>query len=176
MAITINGSGTISGISAGGLPDGSVTADDLASGAITSDALPAGTVIQVVTNRGSGGSGTTSSSWVPVDCGVTITPKYSNSVLFIHMTATAYVNADIGFFSIARNGTLIGTATGSGLAQQNPSGSTAYQPSALSTYDSPNTTSAVEYKVYVKNNSSGQTYFPPGGADQWTATVWEIAA
>ena len=31
MAITINGSGTITGISAGGLPDGSVTAADLAS-------------------------------------------------------------------------------------------------------------------------------------------------
>ena len=31
MAITINGSGTITGVSAGGLPDGSVTADDLAS-------------------------------------------------------------------------------------------------------------------------------------------------
>ena len=31
MAITINGTGTITGISAGGLPDGSVTATDLAS-------------------------------------------------------------------------------------------------------------------------------------------------
>jgi len=31
MAITINGSGTITGVSAGGLPDGSITADDLAS-------------------------------------------------------------------------------------------------------------------------------------------------
>ena len=33
MAITINGNGTITGISAGGLPDGSVTAATLASGA-----------------------------------------------------------------------------------------------------------------------------------------------
>ena len=31
MAITINGTGTITGISAGGYPDGTVTADDLAS-------------------------------------------------------------------------------------------------------------------------------------------------
>ena len=35
MAITIDGSGTITGISAGGLPDGSVTADDLATDAVT---------------------------------------------------------------------------------------------------------------------------------------------
>ena len=32
MAITINGDGTITGLSAGGLPNASVTADDLASG------------------------------------------------------------------------------------------------------------------------------------------------
>ena len=31
MAITINGNGSITGLSAGGLPDGSVTTDDLAS-------------------------------------------------------------------------------------------------------------------------------------------------
>ena len=37
MAITINGSGTITGITAGGLPDGVITADDLAS-----DAKPIG--------------------------------------------------------------------------------------------------------------------------------------
>jgi len=34
MSITINGSGLITGISAGGLPDGSVTAADLASGVV----------------------------------------------------------------------------------------------------------------------------------------------
>ena len=33
MPVTINGNGTITGISAGGLPDGCITADDLASGA-----------------------------------------------------------------------------------------------------------------------------------------------
>ena len=32
MAITINGSGTVSGISAGGLPDGIIQSADLASG------------------------------------------------------------------------------------------------------------------------------------------------
>ena len=35
MPISINGTGTITGISAGGLPDGSITADDLASSAVT---------------------------------------------------------------------------------------------------------------------------------------------
>ena len=35
MPITINGSGTVTGISAGGLPDASIVADDLASNAVT---------------------------------------------------------------------------------------------------------------------------------------------
>lgn len=47
MAITIDGSGTITGINAGGLPDGSVTADDLATDSVTTakiedDAVTAG--------------------------------------------------------------------------------------------------------------------------------------
>ena len=47
MAITINGTGSITGLTAGGLPDGSVTAADLASGAITTGALPAGSILTV---------------------------------------------------------------------------------------------------------------------------------
>jgi len=35
MPITINGSGTVTGISAGGLPDGVITTDDIAAGAVT---------------------------------------------------------------------------------------------------------------------------------------------
>jgi hypothetical protein len=42
MAITINGSGTITGISAGGLPDGSVTADDIAAAAVTDAKIASG--------------------------------------------------------------------------------------------------------------------------------------
>jgi hypothetical protein len=35
MSITINGSGTLTGISPGGLPDGVITTDDLANNAVT---------------------------------------------------------------------------------------------------------------------------------------------
>ena len=54
MAITINGTGTITGISAGGLPDNCVTADDLASTLDLSSntvTLPSGTggkILQIV--------------------------------------------------------------------------------------------------------------------------------
>ena len=39
MPITINGSGTLTGISAGGLPDGCVTGDDIANSTVTATKL-----------------------------------------------------------------------------------------------------------------------------------------
>ena len=44
MPITINGDGTITGLSVGGLPDGSVDADTLASNAVTSAKLASGAI------------------------------------------------------------------------------------------------------------------------------------
>jgi len=44
MTVTINGTGTIAGLSTGGLPDGSVDADSLATGAVTSGKLGTGSV------------------------------------------------------------------------------------------------------------------------------------
>ena len=41
MPITINGSGTVTGISAGGLPDACITTDDLAANAVTAAKLGA---------------------------------------------------------------------------------------------------------------------------------------
>ena len=63
MPVTINGNGTITGISAGGLPDGCVTADDLASGV-------GGKILQVVQKKldvsGANFFSTSSTSFVEV--------------------------------------------------------------------------------------------------------------
>lgn len=42
MAIIINGTGSISGLSAGGLPDNSITSDDIATNAVTEAKLATG--------------------------------------------------------------------------------------------------------------------------------------
>ena len=76
MPVTINGDGSIAGLSVGGLPNGTVDADSLAanavtsaklasgavstaklaSGAISAATLPAGTVVQTVLANGASGS------------------------------------------------------------------------------------------------------------------------
>jgi hypothetical protein len=91
MALVINGSGTISGITAGGLPDGAVTADDLASTLDLSGktvTLPSGTggkVLQVVHNTYTPGtySVTNTTSWYGSGLDATITPQSSSSTLLI---------------------------------------------------------------------------------------------
>jgi len=49
MAITINGSGTITGVSAGGLPDNSITTDDLASDLTLSGDTTVASVTETIT-------------------------------------------------------------------------------------------------------------------------------
>ena len=82
MAITINGSGTITGISAGGLPDGVITSDDLASGAITSAGLPAGSILQVQSKSWNTHLYSTSTSYVDIES-LAITPASSTNKILI---------------------------------------------------------------------------------------------
>ena len=53
MPIAINGSGTVTGVSVGGLPDGIVDTDMLAANAVTSAKRGAGAILQIVTKKSS---------------------------------------------------------------------------------------------------------------------------
>jgi hypothetical protein len=69
MPIAIDGSGTITGISAGGLPDSSITAAELASGAVT----------QVKLASGVAGSGP---AFGATDAATTATANVSTKIIF----------------------------------------------------------------------------------------------
>jgi len=124
MAITINGSGTITGISAGGLPDGSVTSDDIAAAAVTdakiasgvsasklTGTLPAidgsaltnlpggGKVLQVQSTQRTAGWSTTSSSFVTFQQ-VTITPSSTSSKILLQWNTGVSSNSS-NMFGIA---------------------------------------------------------------------------
>ena len=117
MPVTINGNGSITGLSVGGLPDGCVDADTLANGAASGSklTLPSGSVIQTV--QGFSGTKTitnTSANGDAIECpvSVSITPtSASNKILIIFHASWHFGNEnDVGFW-LLRNGTVIGNST-----------------------------------------------------------------
>ena len=92
MAITINGTGSITGLTAGGLPDGSITTDDLAANAVTAAKLAAGAggkILQVASS--SYATATTQSTGTYADSGLTgsITPVAAGSKILVMVNALA---------------------------------------------------------------------------------------
>ena len=103
MPVTIHGNGSITGLSVGGLPDGSVDADTLASNAVTtnkiansavassklaSDAitastLPAGSIVQVQFTTSTSGSGSGSAGPNASGLVTTLTPVRAGSKFFV---------------------------------------------------------------------------------------------
>ena len=106
MAIVINGNGTVTGISVGGLPDGivddgtlatdSVTAAKLKDDAIAVGDLPAGSILQVVTSEWSTDTSTTSTSSISTGHTVSITPTASNSKMLIMLSGSGGHHGDDG--------------------------------------------------------------------------------
>jgi hypothetical protein len=91
MPVTINGDGSITGLSVGGLPNGTVNADTLASNAVTTAKIAsgavtgvkqgAGSVIQVVQGTKTSGSSYGSATFGDLGLSASITPQTSSKVL-----------------------------------------------------------------------------------------------
>ena len=169
MAITINGDGTLTGISVGGLPDGIVDTDMLASGAITSGSLPAGSILQVVSATKSDTSSVTGYSWTDTGLSVSITPTSTNSKILV--LADMNIGGDNMFdvkLRLLRDSTAIGRGDAVGSRPQvtrvvnshPPSGYGQYHliPTTIIYLDSPSTTSATIYKVQFATYDSGLAY------------------
>ena len=102
MPITINGNGSITGLSVGGLPNGSVDADTLASNAVTSAKLPAGSIVKYQFTTSSTQTNITSTTTWTTFTGtqVDFTPTFSNSQLDITWSFALEANQNangIGF-------------------------------------------------------------------------------
>jgi hypothetical protein len=199
MAITINGGGTITGISAGGLPDGSVTAADIESSldlsakTVTLPAGVGGKVLQVLSATKTDPFSTTSTSYVDVTgLSVTITPSSTSSKILImgHANGNGTANISQVYLQLVRDSTPVGGGTTSG---SRPSCITRFYYNDANvtatgswTYlDSPSTTSAVTYKIQAKTQGSGTVYLgstqndsnsADGARQSQSITVVEIGA
>ena len=198
MAIVINGSGTVTGLAVGGLPDGTVDAGTLATdsvtaaklevSAITGADLPAGSVLQVVSTQTSSGATTTAST--PSDNTIpqisegtefmtlAITPTSSSSKLFIQVNFYGQISP-ANWFSYA----LFQDSTANALAANRDyqSTNTAGSNQSLTHYMTAGTTSATTFRFRVGtggqtfsfNSDSGNGIF--GGVLSSSMTIMEIA-
>jgi len=183
MAISINGSGTIGGVSVGGLPDGVVDTDTLSSDAITDALLPAGSVLQVVqTTKNDTTSTTTSGSFTDITgMSVSITPSSASNkvlVMFSIVTSNSTSNQN-DCVQLVRDSTAIAIGTGASsvnctlyVREQNDT----VRPASMTFLDSPATTSAVTYKLQWRPASGGTLYLNRRGAGAEFVTFSSITA
>ena len=159
MAIQINGSGTITGISAGGLPAGTVTAATLASGV-------GGKVLQVVSQNLTTQMSTASTSYVDSGLTASITPSATTSKVLVTLNISVSIDGDHnGYLRLLRDSTEINSGSGgNNNALFGINGhSTAYRYNpmmeACNFLDSPSTTSAITYKVQLRSHNGGYTMY-----------------
>ena len=176
MPIVLNGSGTVTGISAGGLPDGIIQAADLASGV-------GGKILQVVSVsdsvRESVGTVSLSSANTYYDTpfAVTITPSATSSKILLmgHVMGEYNVNDYVAAWRINRaisGGTstgIEGAAAGSrprviSVANEAFTSANADSTPTVMTFagllDSPSTTSAITYTFQVNSTqNASQTFY-----------------
>ena len=114
MPITIAGSGTITGLSAGGLPANSITAASIADGAVTSAKVAAGAVVQTVTETNSTASQKPSGNdaWTAFGPSPTITVTGSNDVLVIISSSAIALNNGYLGHRLKRGSTVLNTNWG----------------------------------------------------------------
>ena len=173
MPVTINGNGTITGVSVGGLPDGIVDTDMLAANAVSSAKLASGAggkILQVKQTVQSGRVSAilTNNTFTDISgLSVDITPASTSNKILVYYHLGLCTNS--GTYNvlarIMRGSTAIGIGDQVGSGRQRVTN----QGWTISNYqsvnydnmflDSPNTTSSTTYKVQWTNSYDGQTAY-----------------
>ena len=169
MPISINGSGTITGISVGGLPDGIVDTDMIAAGAVTAVKSSGRKILQVLTVVHTATVSTTGVTYVDTGLSASITPSSSSSKVLILVSQGYYISRSTdqarGGFRLLRGSTVLeqGPNAGSGpdtepngLGKSTNLGGVTQVAGRYNLHylDSPSTTSATTYKTQFANAQS----------------------
>ena len=178
MAIVINGSGTVTGISVGGLPDGIVDSDTLANNAITASALPTGSVLQVKQQVFDTFTQIASTSYQDTGLTLAITPSSASSKIFVLVSMQLNTNNANNQQLLAK---LVRGSTDIRLFDR-AFGAEGNNPNAQVSFnylDSPNTTSSITYKITMRGHNSDNlrinNYYGSNGGAASTLTLMEIA-
>ena len=173
MPIAINGSGTVTGISVRGLPDGIVDTDMIAADAVTAPKRGAGAIIQVVqavkTDVSSWSFETSNANFKETGLQATITPTKASNIILIWASGMygGTVAEENTYWTISRSsdGNYFQVGDTSGSRTRVTTGSYINSTSRPETFScfaidtTHNTTSANTYKLLSNgNNSSGTGY------------------
>ena len=185
MPIAINGSGTVTGISVGGLPDGIVDTDMLAAAAVTAPKRGAGAILQVVSTTKTDTFSSSSDSFTDLTgLTVNITPVSQTSKFLI----TAYMNvalpttsggaSDIGWNSkILRDSTTVvsnAVTSSYGSIYYLQGSSNLHLFDTIIGLDDHNTTSQVTIKVQGREPEGNTAVLSKGSAANSYLLVQEI--
>ena len=166
MPVTINGNGTITGVSVGGLPDGIVDTDMLAANAVSSAKLASGVggkVLQVVQTVKTDTTSTTSASFVDISgMSRSISFTSGNKVLVEFSASIGSRYGYPAFFQLHTNNGVVSGAIGNSSSNRQQCTVGGYIGSwdlqivrvHFSFLDSP-ADSVTEYKVKWRANSDG---------------------
>ena len=132
---------------------------------VVAGALPAGSVLQVVSATTTTSTSTTSTSFVSTALTASITPRSASNKVLIQVTGAidSSAIANQGFGTIYRTATNLGSS-GDGMTEVYGGSSRVIASLAMTFLDSPATTSATSYTVYIRSSGGNNIAFPYSAA------------
>ena len=156
--------------------------------------LPAGTVLQTQTFQGYNGDGThtnltvSSTTYGATAAAVSITPKYSSSKILVTFHGQGfYQNGVVGnavklaLYKSVAGGSFSGVSglnagqVSTHIGYMNHANSSSLHQASFQHLDSPATTSALVYKIYIAMKTSGYARVAANGDDSFSITAMEIS-
>jgi len=179
MAIQINGNGTITGISVGGLPDGIVDTDMLAANAVSSAKLASGAggdILQVVHGSTTTMFTTTSSTLADIGVSASITPSSSSNkiLVFGNIGGIETSGSNYGQGALLRDSTTIIADLDRGIGYTADS-TRQFTNAPFFILDSPSSTSSLTYKLQFRIPAGGGTITTQTNSSPSTITLMEVA-
>ena len=168
MAIAIDGTGTITGISVGGLNDSIITSSELANAAVTAAKLASGVggklVNVAISSFYSTQESTQSTSYVDTGFTATYTPSSSsNKVLLIHQFQDGARQGYGHYYDIKRTvgatTTQLGSSYAQGIIGTYSSAADSNRIGQIVWLDSPATTSQITYRLIHRASSTAHLQY-----------------
>ena len=144
---------------------------------LSSAGIATGDVLQVVSTIRATEIATSSQSYVTTNCTASITPSASSSKVLVMITGSGREDAagNTAKYTIFRDSTALGSNTANGFSEQSSDADLIKAPYSMIFLDSPSSTSAVAYTLFMKNQNGSGSCKACHNNTNTTVTLMEIA-